>query len=125
MLRLCRKCLGIAAGHRVWGYFTHTTSCYGSLVLYVRSSWEWGRMSVLLRRAWERASSRPLVWLTWVIAIDAVFAMIGVILGGKFNLTALLAAGPLLACARVGGRATAIISLYALALCAIVGAITG
>ena len=82
-------------------------------------------MSVLLRRGWERASSRPLVWLTWVIAIDAVFAMIGVILGGKFNLTALLSVGPLLACARVGGRATAVISLYALVLCAIVGAITG
>jgi phosphoserine phosphatase RsbU/P len=37
----------------------------------------------------------------------------------------LLSAGPLLACARVGGRATAIVSAYALVLCVIVSAITG
>jgi phosphoserine phosphatase RsbU/P len=80
---------------------------------------------VLLRRAWERASGRPAVWLTWVIAIDAVFAVVGLIVGGMYNMTGALAIGPLLACARVGARATAGISVYALALCAIVGAVTG
>jgi phosphoserine phosphatase RsbU/P len=82
-------------------------------------------MSVLLRRAWERASGRPAVWLSWVIGIDAVLAVAGTIVGGKYNMSASLSAGPLLACARCGGRATAAISVYALALCAIVGAITG
>jgi phosphoserine phosphatase RsbU/P len=82
-------------------------------------------MSVLLRRAWERASSRPAVWLTWVIVIDAAFAVAGLIVGGKYNMTAALAVGPLLACARCGGRATALVSVYALALCLIVGAVTG
>jgi phosphoserine phosphatase RsbU/P len=82
-------------------------------------------MGVLLRRAWERASSRPAVWLTWVIAIDTTFAVVGVILGGKYNMTAGLLFGPLLACARCGGRATAAVAVYALALCAIVGETTG
>jgi phosphoserine phosphatase RsbU/P len=82
-------------------------------------------MGVLLRRAWERASSRPAVWLTWVLAIDTAIAVAGTIMGGKYNLTAGLSAGPLLACARCGGRATAAIAAYALALCAIVGGITG
>jgi phosphoserine phosphatase RsbU/P len=81
-------------------------------------------MSVLLRRAWERATSRPAVWLTWVFAIDTAFAVAGTMLGGTHNLTVLLSAGPLLACARCGGRATAIVSGYALVLCVIVSEIT-
>jgi phosphoserine phosphatase RsbU/P len=81
-------------------------------------------MSVLLRRAWERASGRPVVWLSWVIAIDAAIAVVGTMLGGQHNLTMVLAAGPLLACARVGGRATALVSIYAIMLCLIVGEIT-
>jgi serine phosphatase RsbU (regulator of sigma subunit) len=59
-----------------------------------------------------------------VVGIVTVIAVIGTILGGKYNLTAALSIGPLLACARCGPRATAAIAVYALALCAIVGAIT-
>lgn len=80
---------------------------------------------MLLRRAWERASSRPAVWLSWVIVIDAAFAVAGAIVGGKYNLAAFLAIGPLLASARLGGWATGAVSVYAFSLCAIVGAITG
>lgn len=80
---------------------------------------------MLLRRAWDRASNRPAVWLTWVIGIETVVAVAGASVGGRFNLTGVLSVGPLLACARVGGRATAAVAVYALAACAIVGGITG
>jgi sigma-B regulation protein RsbU (phosphoserine phosphatase) len=84
-----------------------------------------GRMGLLLRRAWERASSRPMIWLTWVIGLDTVVAVIGAMVGGWYTMTGVLGIGPLLASARCGGRATAAAGVYALALCAIVGAITG
>lgn len=79
---------------------------------------------MLLRRAWERATSRPVLWLTWVIAIDAMIAAAGMIAGARYNMTGALALGPLLACARLGGRATAAVSVYALALCALIGEVT-
>jgi phosphoserine phosphatase RsbU/P len=84
-----------------------------------------GRMGVLLRRAWERASSRPMIWLTWVIGFDTAVAVIGAMVGGWYTMTGVLGIGPLLASARCGGRATAAAGVYALALCAIVGLITG
>ncbi len=40
-------------------------------------------------------------------------------------MTGLLAAGPLLACARCNGRVTALVAGYAIALCALVAAVTG
>ena len=40
-------------------------------------------------------------------------------------MTGLLAAGPLLACARCNGRMTALVAGYAIALCALVAAVTG
>jgi hypothetical protein len=82
-------------------------------------------MSVLLRRAWERAANRPAVWLAWIIGIDGVIAVVGAMIGRSFNLTGLLSAAPLLACARCNARVTALVSGYALALCAIVAGITG
>jgi sigma-B regulation protein RsbU (phosphoserine phosphatase) len=81
-------------------------------------------MGVLVRRA-IRATSRPQVWLGVTLALDAVIAITGVSIGHSFNLTGLLAAGPLLACARCNGRMTALAVGYAVALCAIVAAVTG
>jgi serine phosphatase RsbU (regulator of sigma subunit) len=66
-----------------------------------------------------------MVWLTSVIAIETAVAVAGAIVGGRYNMTGALSIGPLLACARLGGRATAAVSVYALALCEIVGVITG
>lgn len=82
-------------------------------------------MSVLLRRAWEWASGRSEIWLSLVLVVDALIAIAGIAIGKGLNLTAVLSAGPLLACARCNGRVTALVSAYALALCAIVAAITG
>jgi phosphoserine phosphatase RsbU/P len=59
------------------------------------------------------------------LVLDAVIAIAGVSIGHSFNLTGLLAAGPLLACARCNGRMTALAAGYAIALCAIVAAVTG
>src|ERR1700677_283189 len=94
------------------------------LVFYRMGSLGWGRMGVLVRRA-VRATSRPGVWLGMTLGLDAVIAVIGVSIGHAFNLTGLLAAGPLLACARCNGRMTALAAGYAIALCAIVAAVTG
>jgi phosphoserine phosphatase RsbU/P len=82
-------------------------------------------MSVLLHRAWEWVSGRPSAWLGMVLAIDAVIAIAGIAVGSGLNLTAMLSAGPLLACARCNGRVTGLVSAYALALGAIVAAVTG
>jgi hypothetical protein len=82
-------------------------------------------MGVLLRRAWERAANRPAIWLGLVLGIDGVIAIVGAMIGRSFNLTGLLSAGPLLACARCNARVTAVVTGYALALCAIVAGITG
>src|SRR5580658_8571745 len=81
-------------------------------------------MGVLLRRA-IRATSQPPVWLGMALGLDAVIAITGILIGHSFNLTGLLAAGPLLACARCNGRLTALVAGYALALCALVAAVTG
>jgi sigma-B regulation protein RsbU (phosphoserine phosphatase) len=81
-------------------------------------------MSVLVRRA-IRATSRPWVWLVTTLVLDAAIAVTGILIGHRFNLTGLLAAGPLLACARCNGRMTALAASYAIALCAIVAAVTG
>lgn len=81
-------------------------------------------MGVLLRRAW-RATSRPLAWFAGALVLDAVIAIIAISVGGSLNLADLLAAGPLLACARCNGRMTALVAGYATALCGIVTAVTG
>lgn len=80
---------------------------------------------MLLRRTWGRATGRPAVWLGLVLGLDAVIAVAGIGIGKSLNLTGLLSAGPLLACARCNGRVTALVAGYALALCAIVALITG
>src|SRR5579862_4030950 len=49
----------------------------------------------------------------------------GDFVGRGSGLLGLLAAGPLLACARGNGRVTALIAAYAIALCAIAAGITG
>jgi phosphoserine phosphatase RsbU/P len=76
-------------------------------------------------RAWERAASRRSAWLWMALAVDTVIAVVCVLVGQRFNLTWMLAAGPLLACARCSGRTTALVAGYAVALCAIVGAAAG
>jgi len=83
-----------------------------------------GRMGALLRRAW-RATSRPPVWLGAVLALDAAVAVTGIVIGPGFRLTGLLAAAPLLACARCDGRVTALVAGYAVALCVVVAAANG
>jgi phosphoserine phosphatase RsbU/P len=75
-----------------------------------------GRMGVLLRRA-TGAIGRPSVWLGLVLVLEAAIAVTGILVA--HSLLGLLAAGPLLACARCGARATAFAFACALALCAI------
>ena len=60
-----------------------------------------------------------------VLVLDAAIAVTGIFVGRGSGLLGLLAAGPLLACARCGGRATALVAAYAVALCAIVTAVSG
>lgn len=81
-------------------------------------------MSVLLRRA-TGAIGRPSVWLVLVLLLDAAIAITGIFLAHGSGLLGLLAAGPLLACARCGARATAFAAAYAIALCAIAAATAG
>jgi phosphoserine phosphatase RsbU/P len=82
-------------------------------------------MSVLPSRAWTLISARPHVWLAMVIIFNTVVAVIGVIIGTGFNLTGLQAAGPLLACARCDERVTVVVGVYSVALCLLVGQVTG
>ena len=81
-------------------------------------------MGVLPRRA-IRAMSRPSIWLALALGLDAIIAVIAILIGRHVNLAELLAAGPLLACARCNGRTTALVAGCALALCAIVTGIIG
>jgi phosphoserine phosphatase RsbU/P len=81
-------------------------------------------MSVLLRRA-TGAIGRPSAWLGMVLVLDAAIAITGAFLAHGSGLLGLLAAGPLLACARCGGRATALVAAYAIALCAIAAGVAG
>ena len=60
-----------------------------------------------------------------VLVLDAAIAVTGIFVGHGSGLVGLLAAGPVLACARCGGRATALVAGYAIALCAIVTAASG
>lgn len=83
-----------------------------------------GCVSVLLRRA-TGAIGRPSVWLGMVLVLDAAIAVAGISVPHGSGLLGLLAAGPLLACARCGGRATALVAVYATALCAIAAALVG
>ncbi len=82
-------------------------------------------MSVLLRRIWGRLTRRRGLWVCMVLVVDTVIAVSGMAIGTGLNLTGLLSAGPLLACARCNGRITALIAAYALALCVMVEAVTG
>jgi sigma-B regulation protein RsbU (phosphoserine phosphatase) len=81
-------------------------------------------MNGILRRTWALATSSSTVWLALVAAIDGVIAIAGIAAGSGLNMTGLLSVGPLLACARTSGRATALVTVYALALCAIVAEIS-
>ena len=81
-------------------------------------------MRLLLRRA-ARAMGQQPVWVMIALVLDAVIAVTGVLIGPRFNMTGLLAVGPLLACARCSGRTTALVAGYALALCVLVAAVTG
>ena len=81
-------------------------------------------MRLLLRRATRAMGQQP-VWMVIALVLDAVIAVTGILIGGSFNLTGLLAVGPLLACARCNGRMTALVAGWALALYAVVAVITG
>jgi sigma-B regulation protein RsbU (phosphoserine phosphatase) len=81
-------------------------------------------MSVLLRRA-TGAIRWPSLWLTVVLVLDAVIAITGIFVAHGSGLLGLIAAGPLLACARCGARETAFASAYAIALCAIAASAAG
>lgn len=76
----------------------------------------WGQVSAVVQRA--------STWLGIALAVDAVVAILGITIGRQFNLTGLLAAGPLLACARCTGRMTAVVYGYAVALAATVAVLT-
>src|SRR5579859_3440495 len=81
-------------------------------------------MRLLLRRATWAMGRQP-VWIMTALALDAVIAVTSILTGPVYNMTGLLAAGPLLACARCNGRMTTLVAGYAVALCAIVAAVTG
>jgi phosphoserine phosphatase RsbU/P len=81
-------------------------------------------MGLLLRRATRAMGQQP-VWMVIALVLDAVIAVTGILIGGSFNLTGLLAVGPLLACARCNGRMTALVAGWALALYAVVAVVTG
>ena len=81
-------------------------------------------MRLLLRRA-ARAMGQQPVWIMMALVLDAVIAVTGILVGPGFNMTGLLAVGPMLACARCNGRMTALVTCYALALCVLVAAVTG
>jgi sigma-B regulation protein RsbU (phosphoserine phosphatase) len=81
-------------------------------------------MRLLLRRA-ARAMGQQPVWIMIALGLDAVIAVTGILIGPRFNLTGLLAVGPLLACARCNGRLTALAAGFALVLCAVVAGTTG
>ena len=81
-------------------------------------------MRLLLRRATRAMGEQP-VWIMIALVLDAVIAVTGIIVGPGFNMTGLLAVGPLLACARCNGRMTALVAGYALVLCAVVAGVTG
>ena len=81
-------------------------------------------MGVLLRRA-TGAIGQPSVWLGMVLGLDTAIATTGIFVAHGSGLLGLLAAGPLLACARCGGRATALVAVYAIALCAIAAGLAG
>jgi serine phosphatase RsbU (regulator of sigma subunit) len=55
---------------------------------------------------------------------NTIIAAIGIIIGPGFNLTGLLSAGPLLACARCSWRLTTAAAIYSVALCVAVGQVT-
>jgi sigma-B regulation protein RsbU (phosphoserine phosphatase) len=59
------------------------------------------------------------------LVLDAAIVITEILIGHRFNLAGLLAAGPLLACARCNGRTTALVAGYAIALAAIVGWVIG
>jgi hypothetical protein len=65
------------------------------------------------------------VWIMIALGLDAVIAVTGILIGPRFNMTGLLAVGPLLACARCNGRMTALAAGFAFALCAVVAGVTG
>ncbi len=81
-------------------------------------------MRLLLRRA-ARAMGQQPVWIMIALVLDAVIAVTGIFIGLGFNMTGLLAVGPLLACARCNGQMTALVAGYALVLCALVAVVTG
>jgi sigma-B regulation protein RsbU (phosphoserine phosphatase) len=81
-------------------------------------------MRLLLRRA-ARAMGQQSVWIMIALGLDAVLAVTGILIGPRFNMTGLLAVGPLLACARCNGRMTALAAGFALILCVVVAAGAG
>jgi phosphoserine phosphatase RsbU/P len=60
-----------------------------------------------------------------ILVLDTAIAVTGIFVAHGSGLLGLLAAGPLLACARCGGRETAFASVYAIALCAIAAMAAG
>src|SRR4051812_49306087 len=66
-------------------------------------------------------SSRRRQWIALSAAIVTVVGILDALLGGDVILLALLSAGPLVASTRLGPKATAAISLYAIAVALLVG----
>ena len=81
-------------------------------------------MRLLLRRATRAMGQQP-VWIMIALVLDAAIAVTGIFVGPGFNMTGLLAVGPLLACARCNGRTTALVAGYALVLCGVVAGAGG
>jgi phosphoserine phosphatase RsbU/P len=81
-------------------------------------------MSIRLQRL-SRSLERQPVWLAMALALGAVITAVAIVAGSKLNLADLLAATPLLACARCNGRLTALAAGCAIALSAIVGIVYG
>jgi phosphoserine phosphatase RsbU/P len=86
-------------------------------------------MSVLLRRAWRVASGRT-AWLVIVLGLEVTLTVASIAVHGQYRLSAFMAIGPLMTCARCNARTTAIMTgcvfvLSAIVKCATLGTPAG
>jgi len=80
-------------------------------------------MSTRLRRLSSAFDGQP-AWLAMALVLGAVIAVVAISAGNRLNLADVLAATPLLACARCNGRLTVLAAACAIAFCAIVSVVS-
>lgn len=80
-------------------------------------------MGVLLRRMWWTACERS-NWVLIVLGLEGALAIAALASGGHSRILAGISLAPLLACARLNVRMTALVTVSALVLCSVVRLIT-